>query len=281
MHSQPVVTPEAPSGTLRAIIDPIVAQLDTPIIGEALAAALDSNAPALARIEGFFDALPALGHEPKALADFFNGWKATHLKMLAIYGLTCRLHRLAAEEKGGPRDALFVAAHCTALTSHEDLGLDYDAHTHEAMYLDCVAAFLEDDTWRLDRHALPEAVAFKTWVYRNMVVEPIPVGLLSNLFSEIYNHAEYSLAEAAVSRLLDRMEITDEARRQQALGYIQAHLEDDTELDHFRVMLTAIDRYGAATGERPTVEQAKALFTGYLVRLGDVFGALHRRMEAR
>lgn len=281
MHSQPAAVPVTTAKTLRGIIDPIVEQLDTPIIGEALTAALDTAAPALARIEAFFDALPKLGHDPQALADFFNGWKATHLKMLAIYGLTCRLHRLAAAEKGGPRDALFVAAHCTALTSHEDLGLDYDGHTHEAMYLDCVAALLDGDAWRHDRHALPEAVAFKTWVYRNMVVEPIPVGLLCNLFSEIYNHAEYSLAEVAVSGLLDRLEITDEARRHHALAYIQAHLEDDTELDHFRVMLTAIERYGAATGERPTVAQAEALFVGYLERLGDVFGALHRRMEGR
>lgn len=264
-------------GRLRASIDPVVAELDDPIVREALPRALDASTEALAAIERCFAALPEAGHDPDARALFFNAWKATHLKMLAIYGLTCRLHRLAVDREGGVRDALFVAAHDTAATSHEDLGLDYDGHTHEAMYRDCVAAFLPDDGWMLARHALPEAEAFKRWVYRGMVVAPIEVGLACNLFSEIYNHAEYSLAEGAVSRLLDRLEVDDAAQRGHALAYIRAHIEDDTELDHFRIMLHAIDRYGYATGQRLSVERAAEVFTEYLTRLGAVFAALTAR----
>lgn len=264
-------------GRLRASIEPVIAELDDPIVREALPRALDASTEALAAVERCFAALPEAGREARAL--FFNAWKATHLKMLAIYGLTCRLHRLAAESEGGVRDALFVAAHDTAATSHEDLGLDYDGHTHEAMYNDCVAAFLPDDTWKLARHALPEAEAFKRWVYRGMVVAPIEVGLAVNLFSEIYNHAEYSLAEGSASRLLDRLEVDDAERRGHALAYIRAHIEDDTELDHFRMMLHAIERYGYATGQRLSVEGAVEVFTAYLTRLGAVFAALTKRWE--
>lgn len=251
-------------------IGPTLDRLDHPVLGEALSAAFAAHRGELGSIEAVFRRLPALAGRPELLARFFNGWKATHLKMLAIYGLTCRLHRLAIAADGEAREMLFSAAARTAETSHEDLGLDYDGITHAALYDDMVGVFLPDDTWTLRRHTLEPAVGFQRWVYRCMTVESIPVGLLCNLMSEIYNHAEYSIARHGMAALLGATGVTDEAARTRALTYIDAHLEDDTEIDHFRAMVEALDTYGALTGEPVTHAQAVEVFGGYLTRLAAV-----------
>lgn len=254
-------------------IEPVLTRLEHPVLRDALCDAFDSCKDTLARTESVFRGLPELAGRPDLLARFANGWKATHLKMLAIYGLTCRLHRKAMAAEGDARAALFVAAARTAETSHEDLGLDYDGVTHARLYEDMVGVFLDGDDWLSQRFALEPAVDFQRWVYRCMVVEPVPVGLLCNLMSEIYNHAEYSIAHHGMVGLLDRQGITDADARRRALTYIDAHLEDETEIDHFRVMVEALDIYGREAGEPVTGELARGVFTGYLDRLGRVMSA--------
>lgn len=245
----------------------------------ALLEALDAERAALGAIDRFFRRLAEQPPSEDFLACYFNSWRETHLKMLAIYGLSCRLQRLAEEQGGAPGRALLEAAACNAKTSHEDLGLDYDGVTHAALYEDFAASFLPDDGWTLSRHRLPEARAFGRWVYRNMVVEPVEVGLLTNLLSEVYNHAEYTLAHRAFSEVIDSHYAFDEATRARALTYISAHLEDDTELDHFHCVLEALDHYARGTGVRPAKAQAVEVFRTYFRSLGQVMSLLQRRLE--
>ena len=139
-----------------------------------------------------------------------------------------------------------------------------------------IGAFLPDDSWTLRRHSIPSAAAFQRWVYRNMVVEPVLMGLLTNLFSEIYNHAEYALAQRAFANQVSALPGMTPETGKRVLTYIDAHVEGDTEVNHFLVVLDAIERYRAATGEALDVAVAEAHFRSYLRRLGAIMSELQR-----
>jgi hypothetical protein len=262
--------------SLRACIYPEVAAVSHDVLRTALYAALEEEGEALTEIESFFRGLARATPSRERLARCFNGWKATHLKMLAIYGLSCRLQLLAETMDGDARTHLLLAAARNAETSHEDLGLDFDGETHSALYDELVAAFLPDDSWTLGRYSTPSAQAFKGWVYRNMVVEPILTGLLTNLFSEIYNHAEYTVARAAFTQLLARESNLTPEQRARAMTYIDAHVDNDTEINHFALVLEAIALYCAASGREVDPAAATALFRTYLRSLGEIMSTLHR-----
>ena len=80
-----------PDFDLRALALPeITAVSHIPLRG-ALLAAFEKEGASIAAIEGLFAGLAQANLSQDALAAFFHNWKATHLKMLAIYGLSCRL----------------------------------------------------------------------------------------------------------------------------------------------------------------------------------------------
>ena len=170
---------------------------------EALARSFSRAGAAVEEVQLCFALVPAKRWSEDVFATFLHSWKATHLKMLGIYGLSCRIQRLALTEEGEAREQLWIAAARNAETSYEDLGLDYDGLTHAALYDDMARSFVPGDTWQLEANGLPAALAFKRWVYERMVVDEISTGLLTNMFSEIYNHAEYSLALGVFAELVD------------------------------------------------------------------------------
>jgi len=233
-------------------------------------------------IESCFELLPAKRWSEDVLSTFLHSWKATHLKMLAIYGLSCRIQRLAlthdAINDGEAREQLWMAAARNAETSYEDLGLDYAGVTHAALYDDMARSFVPSDAWLMEENGLPAALEFKRWVYDKMVVGDIPMGLLTNMFSEIYNHAEYSLALRAFTELVDSHYDFTEAEKERALCYIGAHVGDETEMKHFLVVVDALDRYNMAGRLQTDYERAETLFTEYLERLGVVMGEMRLRM---
>ena len=98
--------------------------------------------------------------------------------MLGIYGLSCRIQRLAltrdAVDDGEAREQLWMAAARNAETSYEDLGLDYDGVTHAALYDDMARSFVPSDAWLMEENGLPAALEFKRWVYERMIVDDIP-----------------------------------------------------------------------------------------------------------
>jgi hypothetical protein len=250
------------------------------VLRDSLHRAFAAEQTAAGSIEAFFRTLPSFAWSTELRCTFAGSWKATHLKMLAIYGLTCRLQRAAEHAGEADRSSLQLAATRNASTSHEDLGLDYDGHTHAELYEDFAEALTGGDLWQLRRHRLPEAHRFSQWVYRNMVVEAIPDGLLTNLFSEIYNHGEYSLALPAATDYFQRRTRLTAVERARATTYIAAHVEDEVEAAHFLVVVEALDRYLAATGTRFDPDRAEALFRTYLRGLAQVMGRLTELMRA-
>lgn len=266
------------SVTLSQNVQPVISLVPEHQLRAALEESFNEARGAVAQIERCFHLLPAHRWSDDLLATFVRSWKATHLKMLAIYGLSCRLQRLAVAQEGEVRDKLLTAGALNAETSYEDLGLDFDGHTHAELYDTFASSFLPDTPWQLDRYLVPEAAQFQRWIYRNMVVEDPAVGLLTNMFSEIYNHGEYCMALPAFSAFADRYFDFTPERKENALTYIRAHIEDETEISHFLVVVDALDTYDEAVTRTPDFDLAQRLFTEYLTRLGKVMAALTERM---
>ena len=201
--------------------------------------------------------------------------------MLAIYGLSCRLQRLAikAEVNSSIREQFMLASAHNAETSYEDLGLDYGGATHAQLYNNFAQQLLGDFPWSLEKYCLPEAREFRGWIYENMVVSDVTIGLFTNMFSEIYNHAEYNIALNAFSTFVDRHYHFSTAERETALQYIYAHVADETEVDHFLVVVKALEAYCQATNTTIDYQQAGKIFQEYLHRIGGVMESLTRVME--
>jgi|SRR5581483_6750903 len=266
------------SSGLLTFVDPVIDHVPQAELRDSLHRSFKGEAESVAAFENFFALLPRAAWSRDLLSTVVGSWKATHLKMLAIYGLSCRLNRLAAAEPGRSA-ALYLAAARNAETSYEDLGLDYDGHTHTELYESFADALIGDDSWQLGRYRHPLAQQFSRWVYRNMVVEDIEVGLYTNMFSEIYNHGEYSLASGAFDEYLRRHTDLSADQRKAALTYIQAHVEDATEEHHFLVVVDALEHYREAAGRRFDAAQAEGVFRGYLRRLAPVMRALAEAMR--
>lgn len=269
---------DAPT-SLGAVIDPVISLVPSVELRDALRGAFSAEQAAVGDIEALFRVLPSSAWSTRLLCTFASSWKATHLKMLAIYGLSCRLQRAAEGAGALDQSSLHLAAARNASTSHEDLGLDYDGHTHAELYEDFAAALTGGDLWGLPRFRLPEAHRFSQWVYRNMVVEPIPDGLLTNMFSEIYNHGEYSIALPAAAAYLEQHTRLTAPERRRATTYIAAHVEDAVEATHFLVVVEALDRWLAASKTRFDRGRAELVFRTYLRNLAQVMRGLTALMR--
>jgi len=246
---------------------------------DTLRRAFSEERAAVGNIEEFFQTLPSSAWSKDLRCAFASSWKATHLKMLAIYGLSCRIQRTADDAGDLDRANLYLAAARNAATSYEDLGLDFDGHTHAELYEDFAGALTGDDLWQLPKYRLPEAHRFSRWIYRNMVVEPIADGLLTNMFSEIYNHGEYSIALPSADAYFQQHTRLDAAARRKAVTYIAAHVEDEVEAAHFLVVVEALDRYQAASRTKFDAERAGSLFRTYLRSLAEVMRKLTEMMR--
>jgi hypothetical protein len=265
--------------SLGAVIDPVISRVPAAGLRDALRSAFSQEQAAVSKIEEFFRMFAAAPWSAELLYTFAASWKATHLKMLAIYGLACRLQRLAENAGESDRANLYLAAARNAATSHEDLGLDYDGHTHAELYEDFARALTGGDLWQLPQYRLAEAQRFSQWVYRNMVVEAIPDGLLTNMFSEIYNHGEYSVALAALGGYFRQHTRLTTPQYRRAITYVTAHVEDEVEAGHFLVVLEALDRYYAASKSHLDLQRAALVFRTYLRNLAPVMQRLTGMMQ--
>lgn len=266
--------------SLSAVVNPVISLVPTAELRDTLRGAFTQEQAAVQNIEEFFRVLPSSAWSKELLNTFAGSWKATHLKMLAIYGLSCRLQRNADTAGDLDRSNLYLAAARNASTSYEDLGLDFDGHTHAELYDDFAEALTGGDFWQLRKYRLTEACQFSQWIYRNMVVETIPDGLLTNMFSEIYNHGEYSIALPAADAYFRQHTRLTEPERRKAITYIAAHVEDEVEAAHFLVVVEALDRYLAATRTHFDPERAGSVFRTYLRNLGQVMQKLTEMMRA-
>ncbi len=266
--------------SLSAVVAPVISLVPSGELRDTLRRAFSEEQAAVGSIEEFFQVLPSSAWSKDLLCTFAGSWKATHLKMLAIYGLSCRLQRTADSADELDRSNLYLAAARNASTSYEDLGLDFDGHTHAELYENFAEALTGSDSWQLRKYRLPEAHRFSQWVYRNMVVEAIPDGLLTNMFSEIYNHGEYSIALPSADAYFEQHTGLTAPERRKAITYIAAHVEDEVEAAHFLVVVEALDRYLAASRTHFDPERAGSVFRTYLRNLGQVMRKLTEMMRA-
>jgi len=267
--------------SLDAIVDPVISLVPSAELRDTLRQAFTSERSSVENIEEFFRVLPSQAWSTDTLCTFANSWKATHLKMLAIYGLSCRIQRIADSAGDLDQSNLYLAAARNASTSYEDLGLDFDGHTHAELYENFAEALTGGDLWQLRQYRLPEAHRFSQWVYRNMVVEDITDGLLTNMFSEIYNHGEYSIALPAANSYFEQHSRLTAPERGKAVTYISAHVEDEVEAAHFLVVVDALDRYLAVSRTYFDPERAGFVFRTYLRNLGQVMRKLTETMHAQ
>ena len=267
------------SVSLTSIVDPVISLVPRAELRDTIRRAFSAEHAAAENIEEFFRMLPTAAWSEDLLCTFAGSWKATHLKMLAIYGLYCRLQRAAERAEDLDRSNLYLAAARNAATSYEDLGLDFDGHTHAELYDDLAEALTGGDLWTLRKYRLPEAQQFCAWTYRKMVVDDISDGLLTNMFSEIYNHGEYTIALPAADAYFQKHTRLTAEERRKAITYIAAHVEDDTEADHFLVVVEALDRYLAASKTQFDAARADSVFRGYLRNLGPVMRKLTEMMQ--
>jgi hypothetical protein len=265
--------------SLSAVVDPVIARVPAAGLRDVLRDAFSQEQAAVRKIEEFFRIFASAPWSPELLNTFAASWKATHLKMLAIYGLSCRLQRTAEDADELDRSNLHLAAARNASTSHEDLGLDYDGHTHAELYEEFAQSLTGGDLWQLPHYRLMEAQRFSRWVYRNMVVETIPDGLLTNMFSEIYNHGEYSIALAAMGTYFRQHTSLAAPQCSRALTYVAAHVEDEVEAAHFLLVLEALDRYLAASKTQLDLSRAALVFRTYLRNLAPVMRKLTDMMH--
>lgn len=269
-----------PKATMDSIIRPVIDFVEDIPLKNALTEAFEENRDAIDTIESFFSFIPEQKWDNEKLSLIFNSWKASHLKMLGIYGLTCRLSRMAQDHTGVGQLKLLSAASLNAETSYEDLGLDFDGETHAELYNQMVAGFLDGDTWTLSKYTLPEATHFKSWVYRNMVVEDIQEGLFTNMFSEIYNHGEYVMALNGFSEYLNKYSDLSLDEKSNTLTYIRAHIEDDTEKEHFKVVVKALEAYSEVSDTPIDYNKGKAIFSQYLQKLARVMDEMKTQLAA-
>ncbi|MFY9855277.1 MAG: hypothetical protein WAK26_15505 [Terracidiphilus sp.] len=265
--------------SLSEVVNPVISLVPSSELRDTLSNAFSHEHASVNEIEEFFRMLPLQAWSKGLLHTFACSWKATHLKMLAIYGLSCRLQRMANNAGESDRSNLYLAAARNASTSYEDLGLDFDGHTHAELYENFAEALTGGDLWQLRRYRLPEAYRFSQWVYRNMVVEAIPDGLLTNMFSEIYNHGEYSIALPAADSYFEQHTQLTAPERRRAITYVAAHVEDEVEAAHFLVVVEALDRYLVATKTQFDPERAGSIFRTYLRNLGQVMRGLTEMMR--
>lgn len=247
--------------TMQDVID----MLPPSAIKEAIATTMASKKESFAKIEAIFRKVCSKKYPNKTMSFFLNGWKATHLKMLPIYGLSCRLNTLGFECKNPHQKLDYLEASAfNASTSHEDLGLGFDAISHGRLYDEFAYAMLKSDEWKLKYYDTNEANDFSEWVYRSMLLNTIPYALCINMVSEFYNHAEYAYSYQTFKYSMEKFYALQENALEDAIRYIDVHNQYETEIHHFLAVLNAIQKYEEASGEKITKVLVSEVINTYI-----------------
>jgi hypothetical protein len=266
------------SNILNAV-RPAIAKVADEGLKTTLNAAFDNAANELSQIEGTFLHFAKQPWSVRQRCLFMKSWHSTHLKMLPIYGLTCRLQKQALTTTGERQLHYFIAAAHNAETSYEDLSVEMpEWRTHSQLFEELASSICGTEAWKLSEYCVPEADEFRQWLYSRMVFGDIDVGLFTNMFSEIYNHGEYSHALAPFQNLMKTHYGIADARAEELSLYIECHVESDVEEDHFNCMVKALNHYNQAAGRSTDYNKAEQLFCEYLSRSAKVMQAIEQRL---
>jgi hypothetical protein len=261
--------------SIYSIVSPVVNAVYDNKLKQALNNSFQQSAKQLDMIEKGFKKFAQKRWSAAINRTFMKSWHSSHLKMLSIYGLTCRLHRLAKQAQGDNRDNYFMAAARNAETSHEDLNLDglFELN-HSQLYDEMANALCEGDEWHLERYNLPPANAFKAWIRDNMVLQDVSTGLLTNMFSEIFNHGEFSYVLNHFKHIFSRHCGFDEKTSARLTIYIKCHVVGNVEMEHFNCCIDALTHLNTARGSEIDYWLAEQLFKTYLDKMSQIMGSL-------
>ena len=260
---------------ILGMMQPVIDKVEEPGLRKALDVAVNQEVDALHQAERTFHLFSERRHDGAVARTFMKSWHSTHLKMLPIYGLSCRLQKLGMSSDGEQRSDFFTAAAHNAETSYEDLNLEAEyPYTHTELYDQLAETVCGDDGWRQDRYCTSQASDFRKWVYRTMVDDPIETGLFCNLFSEIYNHGEYASAVVPFEQMLKEHYGLSEQQAHELSVYIRCHVDSNVEEAHFNCVINALEHYNKAAGRQTDYAKAESLFRDYLRRSASVMAGL-------
>lgn len=237
--------------SMLSMMNEVINMLPDSVLKTSIEKTINAKTDNFVVIEGIFRDICSQKYPDSSMNIFLNGWKATHLKMLPIYGLSCRLNTLGMENQDEKIKLKYLESSAfNAQTSHEDLGLGFDAISHGKLYDDFAFSLTKSDEWKLSKYDTKEANEFSSWVYRSMLLKPIAYGLCINMFSEFYNHAEYAYSYETFKYGMENFYGISGKEQEDAIRYIDVHNQYETEIHHFMAVLNAIQKYEEASGER-------------------------------
>jgi hypothetical protein len=258
----------------------VIAMLPPSDIKKTIEQTIMSKADKFARIEAIFRKIGSQKYSSETMSFFLNGWKMTHLKMLPIYGVSCRLNTLGMEcgdEK--KRLSYLESSAFNAQTSHEDLGLGFDAISHGRLYDEFAFSLTKSDEWKLSKYDTQKANDFSQWVYRGMLLNPIPYALCINMISEFYNHAEYAYAYETFNYSMSNFYGMVGKELEDAIRYIDVHNEYETEIHHFMAVINSIEKYEEASGDKVETLTMEEVIVTYVDSITDALESIARHFD--
>lgn len=261
-------------------MDEIITKLPPSDIRDTIDRTIRKKSDKLAVIEDVFRKICSKKYSDEKMALFFNAWKLTHLKMLPIYGLSCRLNTLGMECEDERKKLSYLEASAyNAQTSHEDLGIGFDAISHGQLYDEFAYSILKSDEWKLSKYTIEKAEKFSKWVYNGMLLNPIPYALCINMISEFYNHAEYAYSYDTFKHSMNTFYNIKDNELEAAILYIDVHNEYETEIHHFMAVIKSIEKYEEAIGENINLEVMEEVIETYIDSITEVFESISNKFD--
>ncbi|WP_428737332.1 hypothetical protein [Sulfurimonas sp.] len=256
-------------------MDEIISLLPTSDIKDTLNSTMKAKADKFSIIENVFQRICSKKYSDETMSVFLNSWKLTHLKMLPIYGLSCRINLLGMDsEDDKVKLAYLESSAYNAKTSHEDLGLGFNAISHGQLYDEFAFSLVKSDEWKLEKFEIPKAKTFSKWVYNSMLLNPIEYALCINMVSEFYNHAEYAYSYDTFKYSMTNFYNIEGKELEDAIRYIDVHNEYETEIHHFLAVLESIYKYEEASGEKVSMRTLQEVINTYVDLITEVFESL-------
>ncbi len=258
----------------------VIAMLPPSDIKETIEQTIKGKADKFAIIEALFQKICAKKYSDETMSFFLNGWKMTHLKMLPIYGVSCRLNMLGMECSDEKKKLSYLESSAfNAQTSHEDLGIGFDAISHGRLYDEFAFSLTQSDEWKLSKYDTQKANDFSQWVYRGMLLKSIPYALCINMISEFYNHAEYAYAYETFKYSMSSFYGIEGKALEDAIRYIDVHNEYETEIHHFMAVIHAIEKYEEASGEKVDTSTMAEVIVTYVDSITEALEAVAQKFD--
>lgn len=268
------------STSMMQKMDEVISMLPEGDIKMTLERTIKQKADKFIIIQNIFQKIGSQHYSNETMSYFLNGWKMTHLKMLPIYGISCRLNTLAMQSDNMQQRLHYLESSAyNAKTSHEDLGLGFDAISHGRLYDEFSFALVKSDEWKLDKYATPKANDFSQWVYRGMLLNPIPYALCINLISEFYNHAEYAYSYETFKYSMETFYGIKGKALEDAIRYIDVHNEYETEIHHFMAVISAISKYEDAIEAKIDMQTMVEVIVTYIDFITEAFEVIAQKFD--